>query len=278
MSIYSFSDSDNTKKCGLSRTVSPLAIETGSNRLAGAVVPPAMVPSTINLSFEKSLFQNFTFRSASASPATPAGERRFRRPLRGSSHLKRALDVVVASTLLVLLLPFLLILAALVRVSGPGPIIFRQERIGAQRKPFVLLKFRTMENSSGFAQATIGDPRVTAIGRVLRRLSFDEIVQLVNVLKGEMSLVGPRPHAQETRVEGILFEQAVPSYRERYATKPGITGLAQIRGQRGGTRTIQQLEERVASDIEYIENWSIWLDLSILLKTIPAILKPVNAY
>jgi len=142
----------------------------------------------------------------------------------------------------------------------------------------MLLKFRTMGYCSEFAQATIDDPRVTAIGRALRRLSFDEFVQLVNVIKGEMSLVGPRPHAPETRVEGILFEDAVLSYRERYATKPGMTGLAQIRGQRGETRTIEELEERVASDLEYIENWSIWLDLSILLKTIPALLKQVNAY
>jgi lipopolysaccharide/colanic/teichoic acid biosynthesis glycosyltransferase len=135
-----------------------------------------------------------------------------------------------------------------------------------------------MGQSPQFTQATINDPRVTAIGRILRRLSFDEFVQLVNVIKGEMSLVGPRPHAPETRVEGILFEEAVLSYRDRYAAKPGITGLAQIRGQRGETRTIQHLEERIASDIEYIEKWSIWLDLSILLKTIPAILKQVNAY
>lgn len=124
----------------------------------------------------------------------------------------------------------------------------------------------------------LNDPRVTAIGRILRRLSLDEFLQLVNVIKGEMSLVGPRPHAAETTVEGILFEDAVQSYPHRYAAKPGMTGLAQIRGHRGQTRTIKQLEDRVASDIEYIQNWSIWLDLYILVKTIPAILKRENAY
>jgi lipopolysaccharide/colanic/teichoic acid biosynthesis glycosyltransferase len=169
-------------------------------------------------------------------------------------------------------------LASLVRLSGPGPIIFRQKRLGAYRKEFVLFKFRTMSESSEFAQVTINDPRVTSIGRILRRLSFDEFVQLINVIRGEMSLVGPRPHAAETRVEGILFEDAVQGYQQRYAAKPGITGLAQVRGHRGETRTIQQLAERVESDLEYIENWSIWLDLFILYKTVPMILKPVNAY
>ncbi len=214
----------------------------------------------------------------SAGQGTSETRMRSRRPLRPGDRLKRVSDIAIASTSLVLLLPILILMAVLVRASGPGPIIFRQERIGADRKPFVLLKFRTMRPSAEFSQATVDDPRVTAIGRILRRLSFDEFVQLINVVKGEMSLVGPRPHAPETRVEGILFEEAVPSYRQRYAIKPGITGLAQIRGQRGETRTIQQLEERVASDIEYIENWSIWLDFHILFKTIPVIFKQVNAY
>jgi len=241
-------------------------------------MPPILLAYTTNPLFDKDGYQISPSRSESFALAVPKSKRRVRRLLQPANRSKRALDFVIALTLLVLLMPFLLFLAALVRLSGPGPIIFRQQRIGAHRKPFVLLKFRTMSHDSEFSQATIDDPRVTVIGRILRRSSFDEFVQLVNVVKGEMSLVGPRPHAPETQVEGILFEEAVLSYQERYVTKPGITGLAQIRGQRGETRTIRELEERVASDIEYIENWSIWLDLSILLKTIPALLKQVNAY
>ena len=278
MARYRFSTDNNTKKSG------PDWADFGSSRPIHTNVPEGgAIPSTYLRSTSKTLSGQNAYRispSIFLVPQTAAREaqRRTRRGLQPAHRLKRALDIVISSTLLILLLPLLLAIAALVRFSGPGPIIFRQKRIGARRKPFVLLKFRTMAHSAVFTQATIADPRVTAIGRLLRRLSFDEFLQLVNVIKGDMSLVGPRPHAPETRVEGILFEEAVLSYRARYLTKPGITGLAQIRGQRGETRTIQQLEDRVASDIEYIENWSIWLDLLILLKTLPAIFKQVNAY
>lgn len=278
MGKYSFSHLNETKKglpiwaiSGRAREVSDWrddgsGLRTGSPRQVDQPSPPK----------EDSLI--VVSASLSMTTAGPDTETGFRRRLRSTNHLKRALDLLVASILFVLLLPFLMFLAGLVWFSGPGPIIFRQERIGAHNKPFVLLKFRTMVHSSEFAQATTDDPRVTAIGRILRRLSFDEFVQLVNVIKGEMSLVGPRPHSPKTRVEGILFEEAVKSYQKRYAVKPGITGLAQIRGQRGETRTIEQLEDRVASDIEYIENWSIWLDISIFFRTISAVVTQVNAY
>jgi lipopolysaccharide/colanic/teichoic acid biosynthesis glycosyltransferase len=129
-----------------------------------------------------------------------------------------------------------------------------------------------------FAQAVPRDSRVTRIGRFLRRTSLDELLQLVNVIRGEMSLVGPRPHAPETQVQGVDFEQAVRFYQLRHRVKPGMTGLAQIRGQRGETRHLETLQSRIASDLEYIDSWSIWLDITILLRTLPTIYKQRNAY
>jgi lipopolysaccharide/colanic/teichoic acid biosynthesis glycosyltransferase len=136
----------------------------------------------------------------------------------------------------------------------------------------------TERQDAGFSQAVINDPRVTSFGRFLRRTSLDELLQLINVIKGDMSLVGPRPHAPETQVEGVNFENAVKFYRLRHRVKPGITGLAQIRGQRGETRALATLERRIASDLEYIENWSIWLDVAIIFKTIPIFFTQRNAY
>jgi lipopolysaccharide/colanic/teichoic acid biosynthesis glycosyltransferase len=168
----------------------------------------------------------------------------------------------------------------MIRLDGQGPAIFRQIRIGAHGKEFVVYKFRTMIPSPAgeFSQATPNDPRVTQLGRLLRRTSLDEVLQLVNVIRGEMSLVGPRPHAPETHVEGIPFEHAVRYYRLRHRVKPGITGLAQIRGQRGETQHVGDLIQRIASDLEYIENWSIWLDLKIIAKTLPIVIRQTNAY
>ena len=164
---------------------------------------------------------------------------------------KRAFDLIVAAALLFLAAPVLLVSACLVRISGSGPIIFQQIRIGAHGQQFTVLKFRTMtyEPERPFAQAQHLDPRVTAIGHFLRRTSLDELLQLINVLRGDMSLVGPRPHAPETRVEGITFENALRLYRLRHRVKPGITGLAQIRGQRGETRVLSMLEQQLASDL-----------------------------
>lgn len=175
--------------------------------------------------------------------------------------------------------PLLAVLAALVRLSGPGPVVFRQERLGAQGRPFTVLKFRTMRHqpAAAFTQAQRGDARITRIGRFLRRTSLDELLQLVNVISGEMSLVGPRPHAPETTVEGISFENALKLYRLRHRVKPGITGLAQVRGQRGETRSLPSLERRLASDLEYIQNWSVGLDIAILLRTLPVPFGQPNA-
>ncbi|MBB5372858.1 exopolysaccharide biosynthesis polyprenyl glycosylphosphotransferase [Acidocella aromatica] len=193
---------------------------------------------------------------------------------------KRLLDLLGGTTLLALVAPLLLALAMAVRLSSPGPVLFRQTRIGAHGRRFSLLKFRTMTHAPErpFVQAQTGDARITPAGRILRRLSLDELPQLINVLRGDMSLVGPRPHAPETQVEGLSFETALRLYRLRHRVKPGMTGLAQIRGQRGATPAIAALEQRLASDLEYIQNWSLGLDLSILLRTLPAVLSQKNAY
>jgi exopolysaccharide biosynthesis polyprenyl glycosylphosphotransferase len=195
------------------------------------------------------------------------------------SFTKRMFDLTAGSILLMASLPFIMLAAILVWISGPGPVIYRQTRIGAHGHRFTMLKFRTMRHdpAAAFQQAARHDPRITRIGRFLRKTSLDEILQLINVLKGDMSLIGPRPHAPETRVEGLSFENAVKFYRLRHRVKPGVTGLAQIRGQRGETPAVQALEQRLASDLEYIETWSPWLDIWILLRTIPAVLRQTNA-
>ncbi len=193
---------------------------------------------------------------------------------------KRVEDLLLGGALLTLAAPLLLGVAVAVRLSSPGPILFRQTRIGAHGQHFSLLKFRTMTHAPerAFAQAQAGDRRVTQAGRILRRLSLDELPQLINVLRGDMSLVGPRPHAPETQVEGLSFETALRLYRLRHRVKPGMTGLAQIRGQRGATPAIAALEQRLTSDLEYIQTWSLGLDLAILLRTLPAVLSQKNAY
>ena len=192
---------------------------------------------------------------------------------------KRVFDIIVSLMVLLLLCPVFILVAGLVKASGPGPIIFRQVRTGAHNRPFTVLKFRTMSYEPGlpFSPARVNDPRITKVGRFLRRSSIDELLQIFNVLQGDMSLVGPRPHAPETEVDGINFENAVRLYRLRHRVKPGITGLAQIRGQRGETCEIKMLEQRLASDLEYIQSWSLWRDIVILAQTLPVIFTQKNA-
>ena len=191
-------------------------------------------------------------------------------------------DIFVASLLLALLaVPFLFV-ALLIRLETPGPALFRQRRIGLDGTNFVMWKFRTMhchlESNGTLRQACRDDPRVTRVGAWLRRLSFDELPQLVNVLRGEMSLVGPRPHAPGTCAGGRPFEHVSPRYAARHCMRPVITGLAQVRGRRGETETEDKLLHRVDSDLEYIETWSLWLDFKILARTVTAMLHTRNAY
>ena len=206
-----------------------------------------------------------------------------RRPLDDWQIVQKMLFDRIGSLLVIAMLsPLLLVLALLVRMSGPGPIIFRQIRVGFNNKPFICFKFRTMHHdrcdSGEIAQATRSDPRVTGIGKWLRKLSLDELPQLFNVLRGEMSLVGPRPHAPATKAGDRYFQDVVADYAVRHRVKPGITGWAQVNGWRGETRTVEQLQSRIDHDFHYIENWSMFLDVKILFLTVMRELRSKSAF
>lgn len=206
-----------------------------------------------------------------------------RPPLTGWSPLfKRCEDLVLATLALVLLAPLMALIAIAVKLDSPGPVLFRQKRYGYNHRLIVVYKFRSMyhhlRDANASRQTGRADARVTRIGRFIRRTSLDELPQLFNVLSGSMSLVGPRPHATATKAAGVLFEDAVEAYTARHRVKPGITGLAQIRGQRGETDTVEKIEKRVESDLYYIEHWSLWLDLYVLARTFPAVLMAQHAY
>mgnify|MGYP000002161891 CR=1 FL=1 len=188
-------------------------------------------------------------------------------PLGGLQALiKGAIDRSIAFTALIILSPFLLTVAALIKLSSPGPVFFNQQRHGWEGKVITVWKFRSMylHGDDGCKQAIKDDPRVTTIGRFIRKTSIDELPQLFNVLNGSMALVGPRPHSVE---HNIFFHKKIEAYLARHRIKPGITGLAQTHGCRGETSTIAQMQKRVNYDFAYINNWSIWLDIKILIKT-----------
>jgi undecaprenyl-phosphate glucose phosphotransferase len=192
--------------------------------------------------------------------------------------VKRIADVVVASFALLFFLPLMGLAAIAIKLDSPGPVIFRQTRKGFNGKNFVILKFRTMtvlENGPNIAQVVQNDSRVTAIGRLLRSSSIDELPQLWNVLRGDMSLIGPRPHAL---AHDNHFENLLSDYAFRHHVKPGITGWAQCNGARGATPSVEHIAERVKLDLWYINNWSLWLDLLIVVRTIFEVLRKRNAY
>jgi exopolysaccharide biosynthesis polyprenyl glycosylphosphotransferase len=179
---------------------------------------------------------------------------------------------------LVFFLPVMLLTSVAIKLDSRGPVIFRQNRKGFNGREFVMFKFRTMtvqENGPAVAQATREDPRVTPIGRLLRSASIDELPQLLNVLMGEMSLIGPRPHAL---AHDDYFEKILGDYAFRHHVKPGITGWAQCNGARGATPTVEHISERVKLDLWYINNWSLWLDIQIIIKTAFEVLRRRNAY
>jgi putative colanic acid biosysnthesis UDP-glucose lipid carrier transferase len=195
-------------------------------------------------------------------------------PLTGVSKLSKAIeDRVLAFLILLIIAPILIAVAIAVKLDSPGPIFFRQNRTGWNGKTFRIWKFRSMKVEQGNDDAAIvkqaqkDDPRITKVGKFIRRTSLDELPQLLNVLFGDMSLVGPRPHAVQ---HDEVYSQRVTDYYVRNNIKPGITGLAQVRGYRGETQEIDQMMKRIESDIEYINNWSIGLDLSILMRTVTA--------
>ncbi len=191
---------------------------------------------------------------------------------------KRMFDVIATLAMLVFFAPSLLLVALLIRLESPGPVLFRQTRGGLGGRLFTIYKFRSMrceEDGETVVQATRADDRITRVGRFIRKTSIDELPQLLNVLKGDMSLVGPRPHA---RAHDEHYGGLIPGYALRYRTRPGLTGLAQIQGLRGGTDTIESMAQRVRADITYIETWSLAGDLRILLLTAPHLLMAENAY
>lgn len=186
--------------------------------------------------------------------------------------IKRMFDIVVSSVAIILLSPILIAAAIAVRVSGPGPVFFRQERLGRDAAPFLIFKYRTMHHALADVEGTRltekNDPRVTRIGDFLRRTSIDELPQLFNVLLGDMSIVGPRPHAPAAKAADSLYWEVDRRYWARHCIKPGMTGLAQVRGHRGPTDRHEDLVNRLQSDLEYVTNWSIWRDLRIILATL----------
>ena len=205
------------------------------------------------------------------------------RPLQGwSPLLKRAEDIVLSALCLLLLAPVMIAVAIAIKLESPGPVLFRQKRYGYNEHLIEVFKFRSMyhhlRDANAAQQTTRDDARITKVGRFIRKTSLDELPQLFNVFLGSMSMVGPRPHASATKAANVLFEDAVAEYAARHRVKPGITGLAQVNGYRGETDTLHKIHRRVEYDLEYIERWSVWLDLYILVRTIPAIVSARAAY
>jgi undecaprenyl-phosphate galactose phosphotransferase/putative colanic acid biosynthesis UDP-glucose lipid carrier transferase len=222
-------------------------------------------------------------RSLSANPSFRLGHSLSveiqRGPLSRAEQLsKRLLDITVASIALVVFAPVIIVSASAIKLDSRGPILFRQRRNGFNAKQFSIFKFRTMivmEDGATVMQAKRFDPRVTRVGRLLRRSSIDELPQLLNVLRGDMSLIGPRPHAL---AHDNHFGDLLSDYAFRHHVKPGITGWAQVRGHRGETARVEQMKGRIDCDLWYINNWSLTLDLKILLLTCLALVRQQNAY
>jgi putative colanic acid biosynthesis UDP-glucose lipid carrier transferase len=203
----------------------------------------------------------------------------FENPLYGVDGLvKRTADLVLGSLLLAAAAIPMLVISLLIKLTSPGPVFFRQKRYGLDGREILVWKFRSMtccDNGSTVKQATVGDDRITPLGRVLRRTSLDELPQLFNVIEGTMSLVGPRPHANAHNEE---YRTQIGGYMLRHKVKPGITGLAQVSGYRGETETLEKMTQRVACDHRYIREWSFGLDLKILFKTLRVVITQGNAY
>lgn len=192
--------------------------------------------------------------------------------------LKRASDLILATAILILIAPLMLAIAIAIKRSSPGPILFKQRRYGLDGREIMVYKFRSMtvcEDGGDIRQATQNDTRVTRLGAFLRASSLDELPQFINVLQGRMSVVGPRPHAV---AHNEMYRKLISGYMIRHKVRPGITGWAQVNGQRGETATVDRMQARIDYDLDYLRNWSLRLDLQIILKTIVVVLKKQNAY
>lgn len=199
-----------------------------------------------------------------------------------SLAVKRGIDLVIAASAIIALMPFMLAIAALIRLESRGPALFTQVRWGKDGGRINVYKFRSMYlercDLSGVTQTVAGDPRITRVGRVIRRMNVDELPQLFNVLRGDMSLVGPRCHAIGMLAAGVPYEQLVPNYHRRHRMRPGMTGLAQMRGLRGPTDRPSKARARIAADLFYVDNFSIWLDMKIMAGTVYAELRNARGF
>lgn len=220
-----------------------------------------------------------TVEALSGQRAAPVSRQRPRIASRVAvSPTKRLFDIAVAGFAILFLLPALALIAIAVKLDSKGPVIFKQRRSGLNGRQFHIYKFRSMsvmEDGEVVSQAKATDRRVTRVGAILRRTSLDELPQFFNILKGDMSFVGPRPHALS---HDKIFSEQVDNYELRFLAKPGLTGLAQVRGFRGEIRDACDIENRVRSDIEYIETWSFVQDVKIMLGTVRVVLGDDNAY
>jgi len=195
-----------------------------------------------------------------------------------NSMVKRASDIVLGLLIQIMLLPIMLVIAITVKVSSPGPVIFRQRRYGLYGEEIIVYKFRSMtvaEDGANVVQAKKGDQRITKVGAFLRRSSLDELPQFINVLQGRMSIVGPRPHAVAHNEQ---YRKLIKGYMLRHKVKPGITGWAQVNGLRGETETLDKMEARIRYDLDYVRKWSLLLDLWIIVRTVRVVLKKENAH
>jgi len=185
---------------------------------------------------------------------------------------KRGMDILISGSSLIILLPLFLLIAALIKIESKGPVFFTQLRWGMNGKKIKVYKFRSMRSDlgdpSGVQQTVPNDPRITPFGAFLRKSNFDELPQLLNVLKGDMSLVGPRCHVIGMKAAGVQYEELVPAYHDRHKMRPGITGLAQMRGLRGPTVSPSKSKARIACDIHYVNNFSLLLDIKIAFGTL----------
>jgi len=241
----------------------------------------AMTPVAIRLAPDLAGFEfpDRSYTEVAGLPMLPL----FDRPISGWSQLTKAIeDRVLAVVFLIVFSAVLAVSAVAVRLTSSGPILFKQKRYGFNNQLIEVWKFRTMYHHASDYQAdrlaTKDDERVTPVGRFLRRTSIDELPQLFNVLRGDMSIVGPRPHALAAKAGGQLYYDVVDQYAARHKVKPGITGWAQVNGWRGETSTVDDIQGRVEHDLYYIDNWSIWLDFLIIAKTMIVLFRGDKAY
>lgn len=223
---------------------------------------------------ERTLISMRPVEYAGASAYSAYRSRHPRRPRiePAASISKRLFDIVMAGGALAFFAPLLITVAIAIKLTSPGPVMFVQRRYGYRNRSFKIYKFRTMRIDAGdvrgVKQTVQGDSRVTRIGRILRKTSLDEIPQLINVLKGDMSLVGPRPHVPGMLAAELLYEDLVPYYFQRHCARPGITGLAQVSGCRGSTVEAGRAISRIDYDLHYIEKWSLGMDIMIIIRTV----------